>query len=438
MVAKTHWNEERLGCFVRGELAKSEMRQVVRHLIGGCSSCETALRPWMELAREDQPAVLDCGEHDGYDAAIERAFEGAARVAERREQRNSKSRASETDLGVFGLRGVPLVNELLRQSFDSRYRAPWEMWRLAYFARLVADNLDSAYLGTQTVADTRASAWAELGNAYRVIDEFADADAALTQAESFLMLGSKNRILVARIVDLRASLCFSMRQLTEAITLLGAVFEIHRDLGDLHMAGRALSSKGLYLQHAGRTQEAKRVLAESLNFLDPERDVQLFDSTRQCFLLALAECGEYREAASFLLASGLAKRLECEPLSLARLRWVEGMILAGLGKRVRAERCFLDARAIFADQDLQYTAGLVGLDLSAVWLDLGRSGEAAELAREILGRFRELGVEPEAVRALEFLERACAKAIATSLIVRHVNRFLQRLEHQPDLRFQRP
>lgn len=433
-MAETHWDEERLGCFVRGELARSEMKLLVRHLIGGCVTCEAGLRPWMDLARDDQSVDVEPLELDGYEAAIERAIEGASRIIEHRSKRLIEKGAEEASM--FGLRGVPLVEELLRKSFDSRYRAPWEMWRLAYLARLVADSLDPAYLGPQAVADARASAWAELGNAYRVIDEFDDADSALTQAESCLMLGTKSRTLLARILDLRASLCFSMRQLPEAVTLLGAVFEIHRELGNRHLAGRALSSKGLYLQHAGRAEEAKRVLAESLEFLDPGGDTHLFESTRQCFLRALVECGEYREAARLMLSSGLAKKLEGEPLSMARLRWLEGGILAGLGRRVRAERCFLEARRTFLDQDLRYTAGLVELDLAAVWLELGRTNEATELAREILETFRELKVEPEAVRALEFLERACTRAIATSLVVRHVSRFLQLLEHQPELRFQ--
>lgn len=435
-MAQTHWDEERLGCFVRGELARSEMKQLVRHLIGGCASCEEGLRPWMELARHDHPVDVKFFELDGYEAAIERACEGASRAIERRERRSVENREIAVDARMFGLRGIPLVHELLQQSFDSRYRAPWEMWRLAYLARLVADSLDSAYLGPQAVADAQASAWAELGNAYRVIDEFDDADSALTHAESCLMLGSKSKVLLARIVDLRASLCYSTRQLPEAIALLGAVFEIHLELGNSHLAGRALSSKGLYLQYAGRSVEAKRVLLESLELLDATLDPQLVVSTRQCLLRALVEAGEYHEAARLFLRSGLAKDLAAEPLNLIRLRWLEGQIFAGLGKRNRAEACFAGVRQEFLEGELRYDAGLVGLDLAAVWLELGRTNEAAELAREILGTFRELGVEPEAVRALEFLEKACARAIATSLIVRRVSRFLQLLEHQPKLRFQ--
>lgn len=435
-MARTHWDEERLGRFVRGELAKSERRELVLHALKGCEFCEAGIRPWLALGEDDEPLDLDLAFEvpDGYDAAIERAFENVSLGLERRKR---QCPAADED-NPQGLRGIPLVHDLLQRSFDSRYSAPWEMWRLAFMARLVAESLDSHYLGSEAVADARALAWAELGNSYRVIDELEEAEAALTQAESCLMLGSKSRGLVARIIDLRASLCFSMRQLPEAIALLGAVFEIHRDLGNRHLAGRALSSKGLYLQHAGRVEEAKCVLAESLEFLDPQSDEQLFESTRQCFLRALAECGEYREAARLLLASGLAKKLEGEPLSLARLRWVEGVILSGLGRRARAEHCFLEARTTFLEQDLRYTSSLVELDLAAVWLDLGRTNDAAELAREILATFRGLGVEPEAVRALEFLERACAKAVATSVVVRHVSQFLKRLEHQPELRFQRP
>lgn len=436
-MAQVHWDEERLGYFVRGELSRSEMRELVRHLIQGCSCCyQLDIAPWLALASE--PLDSGLAEPADYDAAIEHAFERADRQERRRKSRRAESEPFENEFGMLNLRGVPLVEHLLRQSFDARYSDPGEMWRLALFARLVADNLDSSYLGMPVVSDIQARAWAELGNAHRVLDQFEEAHEALTQAEIRIQGGTGDRALIARILDLRASLCFSMRQLPESIALLGIVFDIYRELGDLHLAGRALASKGLYLQQMGESIEARAVLLESLELLDGDREPFLLHSSRQCLLWTYVECGEFRDAAQLLLESGLAKKLEGQTLSLARLRWLEGLISAGLGKRARAERCFSAARTSFLGQDLQYTAGLVALDLAAVWLELGRTNEAAELAREILETFRDLGVEPEAVRALEFLERACAKAIATSLVVRHVSRFLQRLEHQPDLRFQRP
>ena len=437
-MAESHWNEERLGCLFLGELSKIEIRELVRHQIHGCACCQADIAPWLALAGETEPMESGLAEPRGYDAAIDRALERAKRQEQRREERVTGTNSLIDELGIRDLHGVPLAEHLLRVSFDARYSDPEEMWRLALLARLVADNLDSSYLGVPAVADVQARAWAELGNAHRVLDQFEEAHEALAQAEVRLHRGTKDRALVARILDLRASLCFSMRELPEALAILGVVFGIYRDLGDLHLAGRALASKGICLQHLGALHEAKAVLHESLELLDGEREPFLMDSIRQGLLSTYAECGEFRQAAQLMLESGLAKKLEGQPLSLARLRWLEGRILVGLGKRTRAERCFSAARATFIDQNLAYTAGLVALDLAAVWLDLGRTNEATELAQEILRTFRDLGVEPEAVRALEFLERACAKAIATSLVVRHVSRFLQRLEHQPDLRFQRP
>lgn len=433
-MAEDHWNEARFGAFVRGELGRAEAKRLMRHLLGGCDQCEITFRPWLEFAGEAMPSPeFDL---DVYDSAIDRAFAKVVRAHERREAKTAERVAFEHEMGIGGFRGPALVNEFLRRSFEVRFADRWEMWRLACMARLVADHLDPNYLGAAAVADAQVRAWAEFGNACRLIDDLDEAHESLARAENLLQSGTGDRVLLARVADLRASLAADSRQFQEAVALLGGVFEIYRSLGDLHLAGRALASKGLYLQYAGQPIEARRVLLESLDLLDASRDAQLVVSTRQCLLRAHVEAGEYHEAARLLLRSGLAKDLASEPLNLVRLRWLEGQILAGLGKRSRAESCFLGVRQEFLKRELRYEAGLVGLDLAAVWLDLGRTNESAELAREILGTFRELGVEPEAVRALEFLERACTRAIATSLIVRHVSRFLQRLEHQPELRFQ--
>ena len=54
-------------------------------------------------------------------------------------------------------------------------------------------------------------------------------------------------------------------------------------------------------------------------------------------ILYLAEYGEYQRAAELLLESGLGKAFQDQPLNYLRLRWVEGMIQAGLGQLDRAD-----------------------------------------------------------------------------------------------------
>ena len=82
-----------------------------------------------------------------------------------------------------------------------------------------------------------------------------------------------------------------------------------------------------------------------------------------------------------------------------------------------------------------YNAALAGLDLAAVWLEQGKTSQAKELAEDMLATFRKLGIQREALRAMDCLKRACEQESATPDLARQVGRFLRQLEREPQLRF---
>ena len=439
--------------FLRGELSGIQAQEVLRHLLKGCETCAEQLGPLLSLVLtsenliEDAP-VKDAGSH--YDAPIARALASVlcgqsqppkqewTRVERGLDLLRSSPRglAGLTDDDAKDLRGWPFVEVLLRLSFEERYRNPEEMLRLALLAKIAAENLDPEDYDASLIADHQARAWAELGNAHRVNDELDEAEAALDIAEERLRQGSGNLLLLARVADLRASLLNTQRRLSDACELLGGVYELYRKVGDDHLAGRALVSKGIYTNYEGNPQEALCILHQGLKLLDPNRDPQLVTSATQCILEVMVQCGEFRAAAEMLLKSGLQRALAGEPLNLAKLRGVQGQIFAGLGKAGRAESALMEARAGFLAHGQDYNAALVGLDLAAVWLERGQDAQVKELAADMLSTFQKLGIQREAVRALDYLNRVCDKKWATPRMAQHVSRFLKRLEREPQLRFQ--
>jgi ATP/maltotriose-dependent transcriptional regulator MalT len=156
----------------------------------------------------------------------------------------------------------------------------------------------------------------------------------------------------------------------------------------------------------------------------------------ESILEVMVQCGEFREAAEMLLESGLRQVWSDQPLNLIRLRWVEGQIFAGLGKAGRAEAALKEARSSFLQHNLRYNAALAGLDLAAVWLERGKNAQVKELAEDMLATFRRLGVQREALRAMDYLNQACQQKRATPGMARRVSRFLYRLEREPYLRFE--
>ena len=54
----------------------------------------------------------------------------------------------------------------------------------------------------------------------------------------------------------------------------------------------------------------------------------------------------------------------------------------------------------------------------------------------MLATFRRLGIQREALRAVDYLDKACQKRQATPGLVRRIGQFLRQLEREPRLRFE--
>jgi tetratricopeptide (TPR) repeat protein len=286
------------------------------------------------------------------------------------------------------------------------------------------------------VADLRAKAFAELGNAYRVNDRLSEADTVFGYALEYLADGTGDPLLQARVLDFLASLRSAQRRLEDAISLLDQVKSLYLEAGDVHLSGRALISKGSNTLYQGHPREAVHLLEEGLEMLDHTRDPALESLAQLNLIDALARSSEYNRASRRLLQSGLREAFASEPLNLLKLRWVEGKIYAGLGRLARAERAFSEARQGFVQRGQAYDAALVGLDLAAVWLKKGRAAEVLELAEEMHATLDDLGVHVEAARALYFVREACRCRAVTVPMIERVRTFLERLPWQAGLRFE--
>ena len=440
--------------FLQGTFPLAEMKKAFRHLLRGCEACQELLRPLLLLmaAPEAIPeSETSAAEGREYEAPIARAFAAAmsrkpeARSADRELvargldilRRNANDVMVFTEAEASEYWGGPFIEILIQLSFEERYRNPQEMRRLAILAQLAADNLhrESVY-DPLVVADYQARAWAELGNAHRVNDDLKLAAGALGTAARHFEHGTGNILLLARVADLQASLLNDQRKIPDACDLLEMASQLYEKVGDEHLKGRALVSKGIYMNYEGNPQGALGVLREGFMLLDPDRDPQLVASTTETILEVMVQCGQFREAAAMLMGSGLRQALAEEPLNLLSLRWVEGQILAGLGKHDRAESAFMEAREGFREHRKEYKAALVGLDLAGIWLYRGKKNEVRDLATDMLQTFQKLGIQREGQRALEYLVWAYERERLTPRLVAHVRSFLNRLEREPQLRFE--
>ncbi len=306
------------------------------------------------------------------------------------------------------------------------------MLLLARLAAGLAAGLDPACCGGPAAhADLQARALTELGNAYRIANDLGRAEAIFRRALALAARGSRDPLLLAELADRAASLFAARRRFTEAFQLHDAVHDIHRGLGDPHLAGRTLVSKGLHAGYAGYPEQALELLAAGLRQIDAGRDPGLFASAVHNLLLFTIDCGRYLAARRLLGDAWRLSGVYEEPLAALRLRGLEGRIAFGLGDLAGAERAFEEVRRGFLDHGLPYTGAIVSLDLLAVWLRQGRTAEIRGLVEELLATFRAFAIRREAIATLLVLRRAIEREQASLGLLRSVAARLGRLERGP-------
>jgi tetratricopeptide (TPR) repeat protein len=424
---------------------------MVRHLLTGCLGCTERLgtaAPFL-FSEESGPGHQQLASSEEiYEQAIDRALDSARQFRESWAQQRTLNEEvlsllrANPEMGLAaipdetrreGAFGWPMVEALLKLSFEERFRDPKRMASLAHLACSIADTTEESDYPLGFVADLRARALTELANAYRVQEYYSKAEETLALAHERFEEGTQDQLLLGLMLEVEASLCRDQRRLPDALALLTRAYDLYQELGESHLAGRALVSKGLALFADREPVRSVQCLQEALGLLDHEADSQLVKTASQALLVALVDCQQYRKAGELLLESGLRQAFASEPLNLLRLRWVEGQIHAGLGRLSKAEHALQEVRTGFRDHDLEYDAALAGLDLAAVWLRQGKVRKVHHLASQMLTAFRVVGVQAEAFKALQLLETSCEERAVTLRIVQGVRVFLDRLQFEPHL-----
>ncbi len=433
-----HLRKRDLEAFLGSRPAKAGTRRVVRHLISGCADCGARV---LDSAVAEEDAV--------YDACIDRAREAARggedlwrQERETRDQGLALVRSKGWDkLTLKERRSLPGgwagVEILLAVCFEARYSDPRQMLRLARAARSAAEDLDPVVYGERRLADLRARSWAELGNALRVNEQFDKVRDALKRARLLLEEeGTGDLLIQARIDDIEGSFWNAQRFLRDAEDLLASACRKYLRIGERHLAGRALVKRGIGRRIDGQPERAVLHLRQALSLLDPDRDPQLIETTQHNLLDALADAGEYREASELLLRSGLRQKFADDPLNLLRLRWVEAKILAGHGRLEEAAKTLSEVRASFRIRRLDLVATIAGLDLGKVLLRQGKVDQLYDLVRELRIGAEAYRLQDSVSRALGTLETVCQYQVVTLAMVEAVQRFFQRLQHNPDFRWE--
>lgn len=440
-----HPSRKDLDRFLHSALPPARRRLITRHLMG-CDACLSYIGPSLEvmLAPEkvDYEEPIETG--DLYDGALDRACKKALNwtgtLREQRERaapviadlvqgKRSFKDLSEEEHG--SLQGVPKVDLLLEEAKALRHEQPGKMIEAADLAKKAAMRLDPRVYGHQIVADIRARALAELANAYRTANQPAISEVVMTQALHYLERGTGDLHLAARISELAASLACDQRHFPEALELIDRAFLVYNQIGDDHMAGRALITKSHYLSCAGNAEEALIFVTEGFTLLDLKRDPGLGAAALQNTIHYAVDAGHLKKAQHHLWNAQNHGLLPDEEVNRIKLRATSGEIFAGLGQLDRAEAAFRTAKEEFEDLGLVYVAGITGIDLAAIWMRQGRVEEVKELAENLAEDFLQLSIKREALAAVLVLREACRKDRVTAEGIAKIAAYLRDLDRRP-------
>lgn len=436
-----------ISALLSGDLAPKREREILLHLMFECDAClsQAPINIRTLLNFEGLPAQAEEEEAAG-DAAIDRAFRLALRHQKQLEREHQLVKKAKRILDQGGIEAatqlpprmgaLPKMKALLARSWELRHENPKLMVQLALLAVECSEQLDARTYGVEYVYDFKCRAQAELGNAFRVIDQVDMAEEALGQARRYFELGSRNELLEVRLLELEASVDADLRRFQAAFMRMTRVHNYHRQRGDSHLSGRALLKSGLYTGYSGNSEKALRLLTESLELLDGERDPSLVYAARHNQITFLIDLGEFREAEKRLFRLRPFQHHAGGRIALLHTRWEEGRIDAGLGRFARAEKAFREISESALELNRAYDSALASLDLAAVLLAQRKPREATEVVNAASKIFIALRVDREAFVTVIMLRTACEMQLATQAMVERVAKFLRRLENDPTARFE--
>ncbi|HSK75128.1 MAG TPA: hypothetical protein VLQ45_01605 [Thermoanaerobaculia bacterium] len=425
-------------------LSPERLKAVICHLMSGCQECRTLAREavFPSRSRKDGPLPPDL------DAAYESVLESAAdfacrverlppgeRVAFQKAHALLGSGGKRGDLLSLSRKGVRLASfgvceALLAWAWRVRFDDPQRMYELARFAAEQADSLSPEAYGACALADFRARAWAEFGNACRVADQLREAERAFGKAFELFASGTGDPRLKVRLHDLQASLFGTLRHHALAARSLDIVAGLYRQLGEEHLASRTLITKGLYIHYSGRTEDALALNAQALASIDKEREPGLVVLAVKNELLYLVDSERFPEANRLLFDNRRRFRGLGRIVAL-RVRWIEGRISYGLERWLSAEEIFREVARGCEEAELGFARALVGLELAAALLRQERPAEAEKEAAMSLKVFISLRVAWEAVGATYLLIEAFRMQLTTAELVEHAEgtiRYIRRMQ----------
>jgi tetratricopeptide (TPR) repeat protein len=331
------------------------------------------------------------------------------------------------------LAGLGVYEAFLAQSWSVRFDSPDEMVHLAE----VAVEISQGFANTRRGADLQARSRGELANAFRTADRLRSAQLTFGEAYTFLQRGTGDPYVKARLFDLESSLLGTLREFPLALSRLTSLSRLYLDLGETHLAGRALVIQALYKFYSGDAEKAVSLNENGIGLIDRQLDPALFFLAVHNHLLFLTDLKLYPKAKRVLFESR-QNLIYKDRINALRLRGIEGRIDYGMGNLLSAEEAFREAKNGAAENGMSFLVALLSLELAMALASQDKIKEALKEVVEAREVFLSYEIFREYLGSVLFLEellrRGQAPAELIEATVAQINR--KWLEGGPPRRMQ--
>jgi tetratricopeptide (TPR) repeat protein len=380
-----HFSEQQASGLVANTLTIPDRNRAVQHLLAGCESCRTLIANALSVKRSAPRADLQPVPAMASHAATAMPLGGEAGqlawseiegmpAAERLAAVKADPR-----LHRFGVFQAAL--EAARREAQREPRAAVEM---AHLALALAELVDPEIQPSHPLrSDWRGEALLALAHAKRTAGDFPGARSALNLAEDALLQGTEDQTEMAMLQVQRARLSTDLGDFEKAVEQLDAAATLFRRAGNRIALGKVLLHQAVILRQIEPAQ-AITLAEEGSLLIDRGSEPRAELSSVYTRAYSHNELGNADEAERLLESSRFLLARFDDAATRASLEWLAARIRARQGRTAEAERRLREVRDRYLAADFRLEAVLSTVELIELIASQGRTGEALDLAREVL------------------------------------------------------
>jgi tetratricopeptide (TPR) repeat protein len=314
-------------------------------------------------------------------------------------------------------------------------RDPPEALELAVLETLIADALANDSYPAVVVAQLRAHAWKDRGQALAYLSRYEEALAALDRAEEFIAHFGSLAHDVAIVRFVRATTLQEVGRYDESFTLLHECRIVFRDYGDGRRYFLCRLAEGVLLHRLKRYAAAREqyllLLAGMNEDVDPVDVACLHNVIGHCSV----DLRDFDNAEVHLERAAAMFRELGQPLQAAKAENGRGKLFLARGELARGIAHLHAVRQEFLAAGMVEHAGICGIDIVEALLNRRAAAAAETLARTLVLEFTAAGLNGRAISALAYLRDAIIARRASPAVAMQVREYIVSLRRCPERDF---